>query len=163
MNWATSGDTGFPPLRDSLIASTPLADRILAFDEESGILTAEAGITIGEIARVFLPRGFFAPVSAGTSHVTLGGAVAADIHGKNHHVSGCFGEHVLGLRMRTGAGEVLDVSPSSHPELFLATLGKLKQVCNHPAHYLGDGSDLQARSGKLTRLREMPLSRMPSE
>jgi decaprenylphospho-beta-D-ribofuranose 2-oxidase len=116
------GDASLPPA-GGVVAGMRLGDRILAFDEDTGVLTAEAGLSLHDLAVAFLPRGWFTPVSTGTRYVTLGGMVASDIHGKNHHVSGCFGEHVTGLKIRTGAGEILDISPTEHPELFAATLG----------------------------------------
>ena len=106
-----------------VVAGTTLADRILSFDHETGILRAEAGLSLRDIITVFMKRGWFTPVSPGTQHVTLGGMVASDIHGKNHHVDGCFGAHVTGLRLRTGQGEVVDISPTVQPELFWATMG----------------------------------------
>ncbi|MEZ4452264.1 MAG: FAD-binding oxidoreductase [Nannocystaceae bacterium] len=112
-----------PPGSDRPILLTPFADRILDFDPETGVLRAEAGLSLGALREVFVPRGFFTPVSPGTRHVTLGGAVAADIHGKNHHVAGCFGEHVVSLLLRTGDGRILEVSEEHEPELLRATLG----------------------------------------
>lgn len=94
------GDSSLPPPGVTEVAGSRLADRILSWDEESGILRAEAGLTIAELVRCFLPRGWVTPVSPGTKFVTLGGAVASDVHGKNHHVAGCFGEHVRALKMR---------------------------------------------------------------
>jgi len=111
------------------VAATPLADRILAFDEASGLLRAEAGLSLLEMNRLLLPRGWFTPVSPGTQYVTLGGMVAADVHGKNHHVAGTFGRHVESLHMRLaprGAGdpgEIVLCSRQERPELFRATLG----------------------------------------
>src|SRR5690606_13144465 len=99
------GDSALPPSgSDRPLVVTPLADRILAFDETTGILRAEAGLSLATLREILLPRGWFTPVSPGTRHVTLGGMVAADIHGKNHHVAGCFGRHVTALRIRTGDG-----------------------------------------------------------
>lgn len=117
------GDSALPPpsLRD--VATTTLADRFLSFDPDTGLLLAEAGLSLRELNRVFLPRGWFTPVTPGTQFVTLGGMVAADVHGKGHHRAGCFGEHVTRLRMRVADGRVLWCSPSEHADLFLATLG----------------------------------------
>ena len=72
---------------------------------------------------MFLPRGFGSPVVPGTQFVTLGGMVASDVHGKNHHVAGCIGEHVRSLRMRVADGRILDVSDETDRDLFRATLG----------------------------------------
>ncbi len=117
------GDSALPPPSARDVATTTLADRILAFDEESGLLRAEAGLSLRELNRIFLPRGFFVPVTPGTQFVTLGGMVAADVHGKGHHRVGCFGEHVTRLRMRVADGRVLSCSDEEHPDLFRATLG----------------------------------------
>ncbi len=117
------GDSSLPAPGDSQVAGTVLADRLLAFDPNTGILRAEAGFSLHELVRLFLPRGFFTPVSPGTKFVTLGGMVAADVHGKNHHRDGTFGQHVLGLRMRVADGRILDCSPTDEVDLFRATLG----------------------------------------
>lgn len=117
------GDASLPPPGGYSVLSTKLADRILAFDETTGVLRAEAGLSLAALNEVFLPRGWASPVSPGTQYVTLGGMVASDVHGKNHHVAGCFGEHVRALRMRVADGRVLEVSDQSEPELFRATLG----------------------------------------
>ena len=117
------GDASLPPPGRPRVAGTRLADRILAFEPESGVLHAEAGLTLGELSRVFLPRGFAAPVMTGTQHVTLGGMVAADVHGKNHHVAGTFGAHVQGLTMRLADGRVVRCSRQDKRDLFLATVG----------------------------------------
>ena len=118
------GDAALPPADSARpVATTDLADRLLEFEPESGLLRAEAGLSLAELARVFLPQGWFTPVSPGTAHVTLGGMVAADVHGKNHHRAGTLGQHVESLRMRVASGRVLDVSRREEPELFRATLG----------------------------------------
>jgi decaprenylphospho-beta-D-ribofuranose 2-oxidase len=118
------GDSALPPRgSDRPVVLTPLADRILAFDETTGVLRAEAGFRLSTLRELLLPRGWFTPVSPGTRHVTLGGMVAADIHGKNHHVAGCFGRHVRALRIRTGDGVEREIGPEHERELFLATLG----------------------------------------
>lgn len=117
------GDSSLPPRGREVVAGSRLADRILAFDAESGLLRAEAGLSLGEIHRLFLPRGFSSPVVTGTQFVTLGGMVAADVHGKNHHVDGTFGRHVRRLRMRLAGGELCWCSETERPDLFFATLG----------------------------------------
>ncbi|MFT4288100.1 FAD-binding protein [Nocardioides sp.] len=98
-------------------------DSLLAFDEVSGELSVEAGVSLSEIIRVMLPRGWFLPVTPGTRFVTVGGAIASDVHGKNHHQDGTFTDHVTSLRLLVGSGEVLTVSRSQHPDLFHATCG----------------------------------------
>lgn len=96
---------------------------LIAFDEESGVLECDAGVSLDEILRVFVPRGWFLPVTPGTRHVTVGGAIASDVHGKNHHSEGTFGEHVLSMRILLGDGSIVVASPTEHPELFHATCG----------------------------------------
>ncbi|MEZ4238238.1 MAG: FAD-binding oxidoreductase [Myxococcota bacterium] len=118
------GDAALPPAgAGHPVALTPKADRILGFDPETGVIRAEAGLSLEVLTRLFLPRGWFTPVSPGTRYVTLGGMVASDIHGKGHHVDGTFGRAVRSLRMRVADGRILDVSREAHPELFFATLG----------------------------------------
>jgi len=117
------GDSSLPAKPADRVAGTRLADRLLAFDPETGRLRAEAGLSLAKLHAIFLPRGWASPVAPGTEHVTLGGMVAADVHGKNHHRAGSFGEHVRALRMRVADGRVLEVTDESEPELFRATLG----------------------------------------
>jgi decaprenylphospho-beta-D-ribofuranose 2-oxidase len=117
------GDSSLPPPSQRVVAATPLADRVLAFDPATGLLRAEAGLSLREINRLFLPRGFFGPVTPGTHFLTLGGMVAADVHGKNHHRDGTFGAHVTRLRMRVADGRILEFSREVNADLFRATLG----------------------------------------
>lgn len=119
------GDASLPPAGQGPVANTSLANRLLAFDGETGVLRVEAGFCLADLNRCFLPQGWASPVTPGTQYVTVGGMVAADVHGKNHHVAGCFGEHVRALRMRVADGRVLEVSDSQETELFRATLGGL--------------------------------------
>ena len=88
-----------------------------------GRLRAEAGLSVFTLNRLFRPRGFVVPVSPGHQFVTLGGMVAADVHGASHHVDGCFGAHVMGLRMRVADGRILECGPEQESELFWATVG----------------------------------------
>jgi FAD/FMN-containing dehydrogenase len=117
------GDSSLPPPSHPVVAGATLADRILSFDPATGVLRAEAGFSLREMNRIFLPRGFFTPVTPGTEYVTLGGMVAADVHGKNHHRAGCFGSHVRALRMRVADGRILECSREVEPDLFRATVG----------------------------------------
>jgi len=117
------GDASLPARADFPVADTTLADRLLSFDANTGVLRAEAGASLLQLNRAFLRRGWFVPVSPGTQFVTLGGMVASDVHGKNHHVDGCFGEHVRSLKLRVADGRILECSDTSERELFLATIG----------------------------------------
>ena len=117
------GDAALPAPLDTCIAGSTLADRILHFNPESGDITAEAGLSLDELYRALLPKGWFTPVTPGTRFVTLGGMVAADVHGKNHHVDGCFGRHVHALKLRVADGRVIACSRTDHPDLFFATTG----------------------------------------
>lgn len=116
------GDSALPA-RGGAVVSTVLADRILKFDAVSGVLRAEAGLSLVELNRTFLPRGWFIPVTPGTQFVTLGGMVAADVHGKNHHVDGTIGRHLRRLKMRVPDGRILECGPDQERELFWATVG----------------------------------------
>jgi len=117
------GDSSLPPPSHPLAANTTLADRVLSFDAASGRLRAEAGLSAFALNRLFRRRGFALPVSPGTQFVTLGGMVAADVHGASHHVDGCFGAHVTGLRMRVADGRIVECGPEEENELFWATVG----------------------------------------
>ena len=117
------GDSSLPPAGRPVVAGTTLADRILSFHSPTGTLRAEAGLALYDLNRLYLARGFYSPVTPGTQQITLGGMVAADVHGKNHHRDGCIGRHVTGLRMRVADGRVLDCSPTQRADLFRATVG----------------------------------------
>jgi decaprenylphospho-beta-D-ribofuranose 2-oxidase len=117
------GDASLPPAGGHVVAASPLADRLLAFDPATGLLRAEAGLSLARLWQAFLPRGWFPPATPGTQYVTLGGMVAADVHGKSHHREGCFGEHVTALRMRVGDGSLVEVTEGSEPDLLRATCG----------------------------------------
>lgn len=117
------GDASLPPPSSREVAATPLADRILSFDEATGRLRAEAGLSLGAINRLLLPRGWCSPTLPGTQFITLGGMVAADVHDKSHHRAGSFGRHVQRLRLRVADGRILACSPTEQDELFWATVG----------------------------------------
>lgn len=98
-------------------------DRFIAFDPQTGVLACEAGVLLDEIIRVALPQGWFLPVTPGTRFVTVGGAIANDVHGKNHHGAGSFGHHVLSLNLLRTDGEAIACGPQHRPEWFAATVG----------------------------------------
>lgn len=100
-------------------------DRFISFDSTEGILRCESGVLLGEILALIVPQGWFPPVVPGTKFVTLGGAIANDIHGKNHHSAGTFGCHVRSLELLRSDGQRLTCSPSENPDWFRATVGGL--------------------------------------
>jgi len=107
------------------IIDTAMLNNFVSFDVESGVLRAEAGVSLATILEVILPKGWFLPVTPGTKFVTLGGAIANDIHGKNHHVAGTFGRHVRSFGLLRSDGSRLICSPEQNVELFNATVGGL--------------------------------------
>lgn len=117
------GDSSLPAASSPTVVTTTRANRIISFDPATGVLRAESGFSLADMNRTFLPRGWFTPVTPGTAYVTLGGMVAADVHGKNHHVDGCFGSHVRRLKVRVADGRILECGPDLERELFLATVG----------------------------------------
>ncbi len=98
-------------------------DRLIDFDPESGLLVCEAGLLLTDLIDIYLPRGWFVPVTPGTRFVTIGGMVAADVHGKNHHVHGSFGQHVLWLDLALADGSIRRCSQDENADLFHATIG----------------------------------------
>ncbi len=108
----------------ALLDATSL-NRVVAFDPQSGRLQAEAGISLSDLLRLVVPHGWFLPTTPGTRFVTLGGAVANDVHGKNHHGAGTFGASVTGLGLLRSDGRRLKLTPELGPELFCATIGGL--------------------------------------
>ena len=114
---------GDAALNRNLTLSTLAMDRMQAFDPETGLLTCESGVMLADILDAFVPRGWFPPVVPGTKFVTVGGMIAADVHGKNHHRDGSFGTHVVSLSLALADGRTLLCSRSQHAELFRATVG----------------------------------------
>lgn len=111
--------------KDGTILRTELLDHILFYDHLRGIIRAEAGLTIGALLELIIPRGWFVPVTPGTQFVTLGGAVANDIHGKNHHRVGTFGRHVRAFELVRSDGSATLCTPLDNTDLFAATIGGL--------------------------------------
>ncbi len=107
------------------LLQTKSLDRFIRFDRDSGVLACEAGVLLADILRVAVPAGWFLPVVPGTCYVTVGGAIANDVHGKNHHRAGTFGRHIMKLELLRSNGDRLVCSPVENPQWFAATVGGL--------------------------------------
>jgi FAD/FMN-containing dehydrogenase len=105
------------------VICTDRFDKILAFDAAEGIVTCESGVTLAEIIEAFLPRGWFLSVTPGTRLISIGGAIASDVHGKNHHKAGCFSTCVVSFNLMLPDGDIVRCSSNENPELFHATCG----------------------------------------
>lgn len=111
---------GDSALSDLLVNVRPM-DYLVNFDPTTGILEAQAGISLAEILEVIVPKGWFLPVTPGTQYVTLGGAIASDVHGKNHHLDGTFCQHLMSMRVATTTDGIVQCSMHQHADLFKAT------------------------------------------
>lgn len=107
------------------VVATDRLQRLLAFQSDTGLLTCEAGVPLRDVVEFALPRGFFPAVTPGTWKATVGGCLACDVHGKNHHVAGSFAQHVTEFRLLTASGDVVVCTQEGTPELFWATAGGL--------------------------------------
>lgn len=107
------------------LLDTTRADHFLNVDWKAGVVRAEAGLSLDELLRVCVPRGWFLPVTPGTKFVTLGGAVANDVHGKNHESAGTIGCHLRRMGLARSGGEILELSREREESLFAATIGGL--------------------------------------
>ena len=107
------------------LLETSRLDRFIELDQGRGVLRCEAGVRIADILALTVPRGWFLPVVPGTQLVSVGGAIANDIHGKNHFRAGTFGRHVRALELLRSTGERAACSPRENPELFAATVAGL--------------------------------------
>jgi decaprenylphospho-beta-D-ribofuranose 2-oxidase len=105
------------------VINTLRFDKLLSFDEKHGIITCQSGTLLSDLLQIIVPRGWFLPVTPGTKFITVGGAVASDVHGKNHHVDGSFSNHVITMNVLTGTGEILKCSKTVNSDLFWATCG----------------------------------------
>lgn len=112
---------------DASLAQTTIStlkfDKILSFDKSTGVFECQSGLTLDQILEVIVPAGWFLPVTPGTKFITVGGAVASDVHGKNHHIDGSFSNHILEMEIVLASKESLVCSPQIHPDLFEATCG----------------------------------------
>jgi FAD/FMN-containing dehydrogenase len=122
-NGRSYGDSCLNP--GGALLQTRSLDRFIHFDRDTGVLACEAGVLLADILRLVVPAGWFLPVVPGTCYVTVGGAVANDVHGKNHHRAGTFGRHVRQLELLRSDGARLKCSPTENPDWFAATVGGL--------------------------------------
>ena len=106
-------------------SSTTALNHLLAFDPENGVLRCESGVSFDEVLQFIVPLGWFLPTTPGTKFVTVGGAIANDVHGKNHHRAGTFGCHVTQFELLRSDGERMLCSPDKNPRWFAATIGGL--------------------------------------
>jgi len=118
-NGRSYGDSA---LNEDIIYCRP-NNYFLGFDKETGLLSCQCGVLLSEIIDAFVPRGWFLKVTPGTKLITVGGAIASDVHGKNHHVEGCFSECVKQFRLMLPDGKIVRCSRDENRELFLATCG----------------------------------------
>ena len=151
----------------SCVISTSYLDHFIKFDEITGLLTCSAGVSLAEILNVFVPKGWFLSVTPGTKFVTVGGAIASDVHGKNHHLEGSFTDHVTSLKIATASQGIIECSRELHPELFCATCGgmgltgvvleatfKLKPIQSAVIN-----ETIVAKSTNVVRLPRLPMKR----
>lgn len=122
-NGRSYGDSNLNP--DGALLPGRQLDRFIAFDPATGVLRCEAGVLLSEILRLVVPQGWFLPVTPGTQFVTVGGAIANDVHGKNHHVAGSFGNHVRCFELLRSDGTRRVCSLTEHADWFAATVGGL--------------------------------------
>ncbi|MDM8558495.1 FAD-binding oxidoreductase [Candidatus Parabeggiatoa sp. HSG14] len=110
---------------NGMLLTTRTLNHFIDFDIEKGVLRCEAGVSLAEILELVVPHGWFLPTTPGTKFVTVGGAIANDVHGKNHHCAGTFGRHVLQFELLRSDGERLLCSPTSNEDYFAATISGL--------------------------------------
>ena len=103
--------------------STLKYDKIISFDTTNGLFECQSGLTLDRILEVIVPKGWFLPVTPGTKFISVGGAVASDVHGKNHHVDGSFSSHIVEMDIIGATGEIITCSSENNKELFWATCG----------------------------------------
>lgn len=111
--------------QNGILWKTAGLDHLISFDRENGYLTCEAGVLLRDIQQLLVPEGWMLPVTPGTQLVTVGGAIANDVHGKNHHCLGSFGDHIQHLTLLRTDGEVIECGPNLRKDWFAATVGGL--------------------------------------
>ena len=105
------------------IFSTKRLNKFISFDRLNGVIDCEAGVLLSDVLEVIVPQGYFLFVTPGTKFITVGGAIASDVHGKNHHAEGCFSEYVIEFSLMNEKGEILRCSRIENPEKFWSTIG----------------------------------------
>lgn len=155
------GDAAFNP--NGLTLLTTRFNRFIAFDESTAELTCESGVTLREIQQIFIPRGYALITSPGTADVTVGGAIANDVHGKNHDRVGSFGNHIIWIELLLSNSEIIRCSEKDNSILFFATIGGLgltgiiTRVClrlqKHPMSVLVKNEMIPDTNTFLSRLR----------
>lgn len=110
---------------NGILLDTQHLDHFINYDKDNGILRCEAGVTFETILQLIIPHNWFLPVTPGTKYISVGGAIANDVHGKNHHKEGTFGRHILKFELLRSNGDRIICSPTENTELFNATIGGL--------------------------------------
>lgn len=105
------------------IFSTKRLNKFISFDRIEGVLECESGVLLSDILEISVPQGYFLNVTPGTKFISVGGAIASDVHGKNHHAEGCFSEYVISFQLMKANGEVIQCSRQENEEVFWATIG----------------------------------------
>lgn len=113
---------GDASLADKTITTTSF-NKVLSFDKQQGLFECQSGITLDQVLEIIVPAGWFLPVTPGTKFITIGGAIASDVHGKNHHVDGCFSSHVREMDIYLADGSQITCSPTQNTDIFEATCG----------------------------------------
>jgi len=108
---------------NTTMLSTLAMNKIVAFDRASGVITCQSGVLLSDILKVIVPCGYFLPVTPGTKFITVGGAIAADIHGKNHHTDGCFSSHIVTMDVMMHSGDIVSCNAHTNSDIFRNTCG----------------------------------------
>ncbi|MFN0214253.1 MAG: FAD-binding protein [Saprospiraceae bacterium] len=118
-NGKSYGDAALAPK----ILSTLRLNHLLSFDDENGVIECESGVLLSDLLKIIVPKGWFFHVTPGIKEITVGGAIASDVHGKNHPQAGCFSNHLISFELMTASGDVKSCSPRENTELFWLTCG----------------------------------------